>query len=1202
MELTFANRYKFIKLLGKGTFGEVYSVLDKRDEKIIALKFTDLFRENLIEEFSLLTRLRHPYLVRVYECGVWEDRFYFTMEYIEGVDILTYSMGKKTEDILPLIKQLLAGLDYLHSRGLVHGDIKPSNILVEKNMLKILDFSLTSESFSRGEIKGTIGYIPPEVIEEKVFTPQSDLYSVGVLLYEIFTGRLPFTANTLNELYKKQIEKCFTPIRNINTDVSKKIQDTISKLLEPIPQDRFPNAKQVIKFLFPNYRMERSISLPFVGRKAMLRKMERFVEKRMEKGFNAPSTILVYGEKGIGKTALIKEFAKRLSLKGIKVLMEVETTTSPPLYFLVKEFCMMGSPDLLDRYSDKITKFYPDLSLFFKNKNFSTVTPPDFKNIIYFINEIISERKEFFIILIDDLHNSLPEGIEIFNFLSENLNERAIIFATVNPDLLKKSIKIHGKKTILSGLTREEVKKVILLNFGNMALIDEMVEKTFKFTSGNPLLIQEILNTYIRNGIIKEMDGVYQIDIQKFKDYNVSFPKDLGAIFKQRLEELDKHTLDFLSFLSVIGDDFPSTLVLALNKKKELLKKAMEYSILTEKSGKIQFSHPVLRNLLYQSLDSEKRKSLHKKIGKVLEESYPSMVEQILFHYLEADDEEGIRRISPMILKIENPRILNLLLKSLPYVKDRGVKKNIIIRIAQIFHLIGNFTESSKFYKRALNLEKNKKEKAKILYQLGFLSVTTRELKNALINYKKALELLPDKKDTLYGKIIAGLGVIYSMMAKSEDALRLLNEALRISQLKNDIKTEAKILLNIAITNFSLGNVQRAIETTKAAAKMAKSIKDNILLSSVYINLGAFYYYKTDYTRAMKWLKKSLILKEKVGDLANIQKILLNMGLILAERGEYAEARSLFKRGKLLSPKNVSLKSRFLHNTGYLSYLIGSYSQAEKEIQKSLEIDQKTANKLFLPQTYRNLSLIFLDRGNYQKAIANVNEGLRVARDLKNNAWESELLSVFMNIYYSIGAFKKAYEIAETLLKREVDGATKSNALRVCGDLERSLSTMENTVAEDIDGKRARALFYFSISNEYLNAGEIEKAEKYWQVGNKIANSIGQRLPSAISLYLQGRILYERRGLLGPEHAIHYFEKAKKHFDKMKIGEYQWRTDYWLGKCKLLLGEKNEAITLFEGAIKRIEKIESSIVSSELKKDFYSHPERKEFLKFIEEL
>jgi len=71
---------------------------------------------------------------------------------------------------------------------------------------------------------------------------------------------------------------------------------------------------------------------------------------------------------------------------------------------------------------------------------------------------------------------------------------------------------------------------------------------------------------------------------------------------------------------------------------------------------------------------------------------------------------------------------------------------------------------------------------------------------------------------------------------------------------------------------------------------------------------------------------------------------------------------------------------------------------------------------------------------------------------------------------------------------------------------------------------------------------------------------------------------------LGPDHAIHYFEKAKKHFDKMKIGEYQWRTDYWLGKCKLHLVEKNEAITLFEGAIKRIEKIESSIVSSELKK------------------
>ncbi|MCK4420995.1 ATP-binding protein, partial [candidate division WOR-3 bacterium] len=338
------------------------------------------------------------------------------------------------------------------------------------------------------------------------------------------------------------------------------------KLLEPFPQDRFTDAKEVINALFPGVKIEKKISLPFVGREEILKKMKDSIEKRIKKGFNAPSTVLIYGGTGMGKTALLKEFAKNLSLEGIKVLRERESATHPPLFTLIKELSMRASLNLVNRYRDELITFYPELSNIFEGRGPHKGEPTDFKKIIYFINEAISEIKDFHVILIDDLHSSLPDGINLFNFLSENLCEKAIIIATGNPDLLKKSIEIKGKKIKLPGLLPEDIKELLFINFGEMSLVDELTERTYRWTSGNPLLIRKSLNLYLREGVIKEREGVYHANIENLESDKISFSKDIDTFFKHKLEELDKDTNEFLSYFSAIGEEFPRKLISLFSK------------------------------------------------------------------------------------------------------------------------------------------------------------------------------------------------------------------------------------------------------------------------------------------------------------------------------------------------------------------------------------------------------------------------------------------------------------------------------------------------------------------------------------------------------------------------------------------------------------------------------------------------------------
>ncbi len=218
----FGRRYQTGKMLGQGGMGSVYEAIDRLTGKTIALKRVTGLTENqnfgspddslsfrlaLAREFKVLASLRHPNIISVLDYGFDEQRQpYITMELLENADnFVEAARGKSPDEQINLLIQLLQALAYLHRRGILHHDLKPSNVLVTKEgHVKVLDFGLAIEpEKAEGDVVGTLAYMAPEVIQGREPTTAIDLYAVGVIAYEIFSGKHPFDTDNAQKLLQE---------------------------------------------------------------------------------------------------------------------------------------------------------------------------------------------------------------------------------------------------------------------------------------------------------------------------------------------------------------------------------------------------------------------------------------------------------------------------------------------------------------------------------------------------------------------------------------------------------------------------------------------------------------------------------------------------------------------------------------------------------------------------------------------------------------------------------------------------------------------------------------------------------------------------------------------------------------------------------------------------------------------------------------
>jgi serine/threonine-protein kinase len=247
-----AKRYRIVGLLGVGGMGEVYRADDLKLGQPVALKFlpqaverNQARLERFLNEVRTALKVSHPNVCRVHDIGEIEGQHYLSMEYVDGEDLasLLRRIGRLPEDkAVQLSRQICAGLMAAHEQGILHRDLKPANVMIDgRGRAKITDFGLASlaEGIEGAEARvGTPAYMAPEQLAGREVTVQSDIYALGLVLYELFTGKMAYKAKTPEEIAKLQIESTPTSPSSHVSGLDPAVERVILRCLESRPEER----------------------------------------------------------------------------------------------------------------------------------------------------------------------------------------------------------------------------------------------------------------------------------------------------------------------------------------------------------------------------------------------------------------------------------------------------------------------------------------------------------------------------------------------------------------------------------------------------------------------------------------------------------------------------------------------------------------------------------------------------------------------------------------------------------------------------------------------------------------------------------------------------------------------------------------------------------------------------------------------------
>jgi len=253
------GRYRIIGLLGRGGMGEVYRATDLALGQSVALKFLPeeaAQNQRLLERFHgevrIARQVSHPNVCRVYDIGQAEGMPFISMEYVDGEDLasLLLRIGRlPAAKALETARKLCAGLAAAHDRGIIHRDLKPQNIMMNKRGdVVIMDFGLAAvaEQLSGAEVRnGTPAYMAPEQLRGAEVTAKSDIYALGLVLYELFTGKRPYDATTVQAMLRQQESAQLTSMTSIAADIDPGVEKAIRRCLDPDPARRPANVLSV---------------------------------------------------------------------------------------------------------------------------------------------------------------------------------------------------------------------------------------------------------------------------------------------------------------------------------------------------------------------------------------------------------------------------------------------------------------------------------------------------------------------------------------------------------------------------------------------------------------------------------------------------------------------------------------------------------------------------------------------------------------------------------------------------------------------------------------------------------------------------------------------------------------------------------------------------------------------------------------------
>ncbi|MEO8394487.1 MAG: protein kinase, partial [Chloroflexota bacterium] len=652
---TIGNRYHLIDKLGEGGMGAVYRAEDRLTGQNIALKRVTLtchadeqisdFRYALAQEFKVLASLRHPHIISVLDYGFsHEGEPYFTLELLENSQSLVdYAQDKPLVKQVEHLIQILQALAYLHQRGINHRDLKPGNVMIVNDQVKVLDFGLAiarDRLNPESELVGTLFYMAPEIFSGTPVSVASDLYAFGIMMYELFTGSVPFQSS--NNKYALMYKIARTPPDDTPLADSP-LRDVILRLLQKQPSDRYASANEVIAALcettgYPHPPESSAVresflqAARFVGREVEFDVLRDALNNaRAGQG----SGWLVAGESGVGKSRLLDELRTHALVEGALVLRGQAIAEGGLPYQIWRSAVrrLTLETDISDLAASVLKPLVPDIDRLLAREipDMPQVDAQSLQVRLLSIIESLFRQPQLIVLLLEDLHWA-DESLILLKRLNELASDSALLIVGTyrddeRPGLLKELPALnHLKLERLSAASIEMLSESMLGEVGKSPMVVDLLARE---TEGNVFFIVEVVRALAE-------DAGQLADIGRLALPDHVFAGGMQTVIQRRLDKVPKSARRLMTSAAVAGRELDLQLLHALVPTLDLDDWLQDVTTVIEARGThYRFAHDKLREGILLALPSDDRRQLHEEIAQTIETVYldsPDQYPALAYH------------------------------------------------------------------------------------------------------------------------------------------------------------------------------------------------------------------------------------------------------------------------------------------------------------------------------------------------------------------------------------------------------------------------------------------------------------------------------------------------------------------------------------------------------------------------------------------
>jgi oligopeptide transport system substrate-binding protein len=673
------ERFRLGPKLGEGAMAFVYRAHDELLGRDVALKLvrdpalTPEERQYLLREARMAARLNHPNIVTVFDAGETDGQPFVVMELVEGESAFDRPPASPQESVA-IACQLCEALAHAHDQGIVHRDLKPENVLrTPGGPAKLTDFglafSLASRISGEGVIAGTVYYLSPEQAQGKAVDGRSDLYALGVMLYEWLTGELPFTADDPLAVITQHLYAPAVPPCAKNPAVPPALDSLILSLLSKAPEDRPATATDVLESLTSPTLWTvgtEAVDVPMLERIRRGRMVGRDAELRQVRGLWARAQagrsqlLVIRGEAGVGKTRLARELITQARVSKATVL-QAWNDNQPAQPFAAFRQILRGAVDELQASIGGCPEFVladllalmPEYQARFPavEVRASLDTAADqhrlFDSVVVCLS-LLSERTPALLVL-EDGQWADRGTLQLLRYLVQQTRERPILYVlTFRPVELSEAPVLH---TVLHDVT---LPLECLDHDGTLAMLQsllgdsvssDLVDDIHRTTEGNPFFIEEVCKGLAEAGRLIQRQGAWQLADRR----GITIPVSVRVAIQERLRGLPGEAQQMLEIAAVCGAVFEPDLVRRLTKLDRVASddafeaaERAEIIRLLPDGGKTRyvFTHALIPATMVEGMPSPRRRAMHSEVAGVLQVIRPEEYETLAFHYRQAGEVE----------------------------------------------------------------------------------------------------------------------------------------------------------------------------------------------------------------------------------------------------------------------------------------------------------------------------------------------------------------------------------------------------------------------------------------------------------------------------------------------------------------------------------------------------------------------------------